>query len=429
MKKLAYLFIAAVLLCVSCKQEEARDKVMNQNDYEQYFSSNKGEMLAEAKAQVKFWSNRLRPDSSGVGDLGPLAAAYTGLYEATGDVHNLSHAETLYRKAISLSGDIKDGYERGLAHNLISQHRFKEAKNILEVSYAGNSNKHQTELMLFDVYMEVGEYENAYKTLSKVKNNSDYNYLIRAAKWNDFKGDLDATIQLMEKAKTIAESRKSKPLQIWTYSNLGDYYGHAGRIKDSYDHYLKTLALQPDNAYAKKGLAWIAYSWENNPKEANRILSEIEKDHVVPDYALMKSELAEFSGDDKIAETLKTSFLNEVSQPKFGDMYNAYQIELYADTDAKKSLEMAKAEVANRPTPEAYHLLALAQLKNNQKGKALSTINDHVAGKTYEPMAQYHMGLVYNAHGKTKEVKELKEELLGAAYELGPMLTAEIEKW
>ena len=51
---------------------------------------------------------------------------------------------------------------------------------------------------------------------------------------------------------------------IWTFSNLGDLNGHAGNIKTSYDYYLKTLAVDPNNSYALKGIAWIAFSHEKN---------------------------------------------------------------------------------------------------------------------------------------------------------------------
>jgi hypothetical protein len=48
----------------------------------------------------------------------------------------------------------------------------------------------------------------------------------------------------MEKAKDTAEKEDNRTLKIWSYSNLR-FYGHAGRIQESYDSYLKTLAIDP----------------------------------------------------------------------------------------------------------------------------------------------------------------------------------------
>ncbi len=430
MKNKVYIIgIASAFLALMACQESQPDRITQTEDYNRYLSTSKKDSYVAAMEKKQFWEERLDADTTGVGDLGPLASAYAQLFETTGMVGYLKNAETIYRKAWDISANNKDSYARALAHNLISQHRFKEAKAVLDSSYRGVSNKRETELMLFDIAMELGAYDDAYTYLGKVKNNNDYHYLIRAAKWSDYKGDLDAAIRYMEQAREIAESRNSKPLKIWTYSNLGDYYGHAGRIEDSYRHYLKTLELQPDNDYAKKGIAWITYAKENNPDEANRIIDSLLVNHNIPDYYLLKAELAEYQGNEQLAEKYGQQFLEEVSRQDFGPMYNTYLIEHFAETDPEKALALAREEVANRATPETYHLLALAQLKANQKEKALATIQDHVEGKTFEPMAQYHAALVYKANGKDEKVRELKEELLEASYELGPVLAKKIEKF
>jgi hypothetical protein len=43
-----------------------------------------------------------------------------------------------------------------------------------------------------------------------------------------------------------------------------------GRIQESYDSYLKTLAIDPNYSYALKGIAWIVFSHERNTKEAKK---------------------------------------------------------------------------------------------------------------------------------------------------------------
>ncbi|MAP55009.1 tetratricopeptide repeat protein [Altibacter sp.] len=419
-----------MLLCLvlSCTSKTAEKSVISAEDYNSYLENTAHESLKTATESKEFWSQRLAADTSGVGEIGPLSGAYTSLFDATGNVQDLKEAEILIRKGLAISANDKEGFARSLAHNLIAQHRFKEAREVLEQYYSGPSNKKDTEYMLFDVYMENGEYEKADTYLGKIKANGDYNYLIRLAKWSDFKGDLDAAIKYMEKAKDVAESRNSSPLMIWTYSNLGDFYGHAGRIEDAYNMYLKTLELQPDNAYAKRGIAWIAYASEKDTEEANRILDSIMVQHKAPDYYLLKAEMAEYNGNTSEATAFTNKFVTAVSQPQYGAMYNAYLIEIYSEEDPQRALEMAKQEVANRATPETYHLLALAQLKAGNEKEALQTIQDHVVGKTFEPMAAYHTALVYKANGMEKEVAPLKEDLLTAEFELGPVLTQKVRQ-
>ena len=346
--------------------------------------------------------------------------------ECNGDI-DLS-IDYLRKKGISKAAvQYRDGFERGLAHNLISQHRFSEADSILQKSYKGVSHKRASQLMLFDAAMELGKYKEAYGLLNALKDMSDINYLIRLSKWSDYKGDLDSAIKYMEMARDMAESMDNVPLKIWTYSNLGDYYGHAGRVADAYQYYLKTLELQPDNAYVKKGIAWIAYAAEGNASEAHRILDTLMQNHRIPDYHLLKAELYHFQGDKENAEKEEAAFIKSVKEGDYGAMYNTYLIELYVDTNPTKALEIAKQEVGNRATPETYQLLALAQLKNGMKQEALATIQNHVVGKTFEPAAQFTTALIYKANGMDKEVKELKKELLTASFEVGPMKTQEIK--
>ena len=421
------LLLSMVAFFISCATDTVKPKIVKLDQYQKFLNTAEQSTYENAKNERDFWSNKLSADTTGVGSLGPLAGAYTTLFDATGDVANLYAAENLYKKGIINSAHNKDAFHRGLARNYISQHRFKEAKNILEESYAGISNKKATQLMLFDAYMEVGAYDKAAEMLEKSKNLSDYNYLIRLAKWNDYKGDLDAAIRFIEKARDIADGRKSKPLQLWTYTNLGDYYGHAGRIQDAYRHYIKALTMQPDNAYAKKGIAWIAYSAEHDTDAALQILDSISVTHSVPDYHLFRAEIAEFNGNEAESTSQTQQFVNAVKTGNYGVMYNAYLIEVYAETIPSLALQLAQEEVAARATPETYHLLALAQLKNGDAKTALETINAHVITKTSEPMALYHTALVYKANDLSEQVIPLKEELLEAQFEVGPVLYKKIE--
>ncbi len=418
MKQLYILLVFVAF--ISCKNDEIIEQITNPKDYDTYLSSTNNKTYTRAYSEMEFWSRRLRLDSTGVGDLGPLANAYTLLFETTGNVNYLKSAEKIYKKAISVSANSKDSYTRSLAHNFITQHRFKEAKQLLEESINGLSNKRAAKQLLFDVYLELGEYDKADLILGELKNTNDYNYLIRLAKWNDHNGNLDAAIRNLDQAKSIADSRKSKSLQIWVYTNLADYYSHAGRIKESYNLYLKTLKLQADNSYAKKQIAWIVFSYEKNTKESSRIIDSVMINHKVPDYYLFKSQISEFNKDFSESNNLKNKFIKTIKDGNYGQMYASYLIEV---CPAKKAIDIAIKEIMHRPTPEIYSLFAYTQLKLENKGAALSVIRDKVEGKTSNPTSLYYSALIYKANDMDKKVKSLKAVLETAAFELGPLKT------
>ena len=151
----------------------------------------------------------------------------------------------------------------------------------------------------------------------------------------------------------------------------------------------------------------MVYSEERNTKEAHRILDSVMKVHKLPDYHLLKSELYEYEGNVAKAQKAENDFFKAVDFGKYGEMYNAYLIKLYAKKEPKKALEIATRELENRATPETYHLLALAQLQNGMVKEALYTIETYVEGNTFEPMALFHSALVYKANGLTEKVSAI----------------------
>jgi Tfp pilus assembly protein PilF len=417
------------VLLLGCNGQGDKDVTFTTNpkNYTSFLQADPIKSYAAALEEKEFWSKRLGSDSTGVGDLGPLAGAYSKLFETSGAIQHLKDAEQVYKKAITVAAiKIQDGYKRALAKNYITQHRFKDAITLLEESYAGISNKHATELLLFDCYLEVGAYSKALQLLKKIENINQFDYLIRISKWSDHQGDLSAAIGYMEKALAIANSRNNLALQIWTNTNIADYYGHQGDIKASYNHYLKTLALQPDHAYAKKGIAWILYSKEHNITQALVLIDHLLANHNLPDYYLLKAEMASYQGDSVLSEEYMQQFFTLANNPLYGDMYNTHKIMALVKTDPDKALQLAQKEVANRPAPQSYQLLALAQLASNQKQEALATITSFVAGKTSDPMALLHSAQVYKASGVLDKVTALKTALLPASYELGPEIFKQV---
>lgn len=407
--------------------QENTEKITDSKDYDPYLITSNTPSKDLLQEEFEYWQKEFNNDSTNLVEMSRMSGIHAALFGITGDISELKTSEKLIKKTHEVSARNKDTYLRSLAHNFISQHRFKEAQVLLDSAYTYPDNHKETEMMLFDVSIELGNYNRADTLLGKIKDTKDFNYLIRLAKWSDHNGNLDAAIKYMEQAKQIVEERDNKGLKVWVYSNIGDFYGHAGRLKDSYDSYMQTLAIEPDNHYVKKQLAWMVYSSEKNTKEANRIIDSVMVNHKTPDYYLLKGEMAEFDG--KISEANKEYdlFIKATENPDYGAMYNAYLIEYYADREPQKALKLAAKEITNRATPETYQLLAYSQLKVGDKEAALKTIEEYVEGKTSEPNALFHSALIYKANGMKEKVASLKEELMGASYELGPVIAKEIE--
>ncbi|WP_318309032.1 tetratricopeptide repeat protein [Flagellimonas crocea] len=415
--------LVAIFL-VSC-QEQKTEFQTDKKDYDKYLSS---EPMEATSKYYKLWNDKIQPDSLQLLSLGNVASEYSRFFKGTGEVAYLKDAEQLLKKAVEIAAVGKPGYLRALARNYISQHRFWEALDLAEQARTFGSGIKETQGLLFDLHMELGNYNTANSYLDSIRDMSDFGYLIRVAKWNDHKGDLDTAIEFMEKANAKAESSKRRHLRIWSYTNLADFYGHAGRIEESYKFYLKALELDPKNSYAKKGIAWIVYSHERNGTEALRILDSIIKKNKSPEYYLLKAEVAAFLKDDIIRVQSLDNYYKTVENNKdYGDMYNAYNVDFLLSMDVeKKAFKLAQQEVRNRPTPESYGLLAYSLLHMGEKKKALQLIEEHVVNATYEPAILQQAAEIYKANGQKEKVDRLKQELMSASYELGPMKEAKI---
>ncbi|SIR41492.1 tetratricopeptide repeat protein [Maribacter ulvicola] len=422
MKILKLLIV--VILVSSCNTKN-QDAIANTEDYNKFLVAN------EIKTTSKYfdlWNSKIRPDSMQLTSFGVVGGEYSRYFQQTGAIEYLKKAEKSLKKAVDIANIGKAGFYRSLARNYISQHRFKEALELAKAAEAIGGDKTETQRLFFDVHMELGNYQLAEAYLDSLKNMSDFGYMIRVAKWNDYKGDLDTTINFMEKAKRKAELSKNKELMLWSYTNLGDYYGHAGRIADSYQHYLKALEIDHNNAYAKKGIAWIVFSNDKNTEEAIRILDSVTKTNNAPDYFLLKAEIADYAGNDLIRTKNLDEYFTRVKDKAYGDMYNAYNLDLYIGETKQydSALLLAQREVGNRPTPESYSWLGYSYLKNGNIEQAKTIMDTYVYGKTFEPALLYQAAVVYKANGNQERVKEIKEELIGAIYELGPGMEKQV---
>jgi tetratricopeptide (TPR) repeat protein len=422
-----FTLLFAILIISSCSVDKSR--VTDPKDYDLFLRTDNNEAFIKAKKDVDFWSKRLRTDSTGIGDLSQLANSYTKLFDITGNIKYLKDAEILLDKAYSMPSLNNDEYGRSLAHNYIAQHRFNDALQLLETIYYGISNKRLTELMLFDVYLEIGEYDRAYQLLDEFENKEDFDYLIRLVKWNDHMGNSKAVIRNMERAKDIVESRGDKDLMTWTYNNLATVYGHSGRIHESYYYFLKSLEIQPEQVVPKRGIAWIAYSHDRDYSEASRVLDSIMIQHKSPDHLLFRSELAYFINGKIEMEKFRREFIENVENNNdYGFMYQMEMIELYSVLDPKKSIRLAEIELENRTTPVIYSLLSIAHLRNGNSERSLQIIKDHVHGKTFEPVVFYYLALIYNKTGNKDALSDVMEQIEEARFELGPVRIKELSK-
>lgn len=420
-----------LLLCTICLIVSAcnkgRNPITRVEDYERYITQRQLVSNDPLKEELNFWAGRLKNNPGDEASLLKLAGLHAELFKSSGLIQYIERSDSIYYEVLKQYPEGNVEIYHSLCANAISQHQFRQARSYIEKALELKDKKATTLLLLVDVSMESGDYATANRILRQFTNKNSFAYLIRKAKMKDHEGMLDSAIVCMEKAYDRIKGDKS--LAQWTLSNLADMYGHAGRLEESYKRYLDVLELNPDDNYVLKGIAWIAFSHDNNLTEAKRIILSLTGRRFMPEANLMLAEIAEIEGDEIGKLEYLRKFTSLVSRPRYQTMYNKYLALLSAEEfdDAKRAIAIANEEIANRPTPQSYDLLAWAYFHDGQIRKALEIAKVNVEDQTFEPESLYHLGIIYHANGDNDMAKKYLQEALGSRFELGPSISNRIE--
>ncbi len=417
--------LALTFFCsLSCT--ERKTEITHFEDYQAYLSSNQLVENDPIQEEIAFWTERLNQNKNDEASLVKLGALHAELFKSTGQVNHILVSDSLFKDVLKKYPEGNVDMYHSLLANAISQHRFQEAKNYAEKALRLKDKKATSLLQLVDACMEIGNYANADQILRQFKNKNSFAYLIRNAKLHDHNGRLDSAIACMEKAYQRVKGNKS--LAQWTLSNLADMYGHAGNINESYQTYLKVLKRNPEDGYVLKGIAWIAISHDHKLKDAKAIINALAQRKGTPELQLMLAEIAEMEGNELVKLQHLKKFKALVDQPGYKKMYHKYLALLEAEEfdNAHAAVEIAKAEISERPAPQSYDLLAWSYYHQRKFKEALEIATRKVENQTYEPEAIYHLATIYKANGNTEKARHYFTIALESEFELGPSITKKI---
>ena len=422
------LLISTVcIVAASCQQKKT---IASKEDYNVYLVDGiVAKEVEKINTEISFWQNRLKKDTGNYVDMLELASNHLRLFRLSGNINALKTGDSLLKGSSTKLNNTDPEILYALSQNSIAQHQFQAAAWYTASAKKMNGDLYTIRLLEFDVNMELGKYQEAYKNLQSLKDKSAFDYLIRLAKWEDHRGNINGAISIMEQAFDKVKDKK-KSLYCWTLSNLADMYGHAGKVKLAYKSYLAVLEKDPANLYCLKGIAWIAYAHDNNTAEAKRMLQFILSQTEMPDLKLILAQLADTEGNEIEKRKHLNEFVVAVARPGYGDMYNKYLIEIFAEElkDDKKAISLAEKELKNRFTPETCDWMAWTYYNNGEIEKAMEFSKNYVHKMTFEPAPAMHTAFIYAANGKTEEAKKMLKECLKSSFELGPVATSQIEK-
>lgn len=419
-----YCVILAMIIFCSCS---APGPVTDGRDYAGTLGDCHTMHADNDDSEIAFWSGRLSKRPNDVTARIGLADAYASRFDRLGKLSDLHVSDSIYKSLLEHPAAGRAGLYQKLALNAMTRHDFPGARDFIAEALKTGDRMTTSWLILSDVEFERGLQEAARHALEKYNNKNAFAYLVRHSKLLDRSGDLKGAIRSMEKAyERIAGNRA---LASWTLSTLADMYGHAGRIRDAYNAYLKVLDKDPEYTHALKGIAWIAISHDRKTDDARAIVSRLLcREKRMPELNLMMAEIASIEGKVDEMKDWYSKFMEATSDGGYNALYARSRAIVAADHfgDAGQCISIAQKEIVNRPSAQSYDLLAWGYYRTGQYEAALAIVNEYIRGDASEPEIMYHTGLILKTAGHRREGRRLLDEALAGSFELGPVITSEL---
>jgi tetratricopeptide (TPR) repeat protein len=263
-------------------------------------------------------------------------------------------------------------------------HRFADALADLDAAAKNGAKPEEVDPARASVFAATGRYDDAWALTPK----GDVEPMLRtmqlAAKAllaGDMQSDAEAT-RLMTLAREKYVDVSPFPL-AWMDAQEAKMLEREGKIADARAHYRRALDLLPQYATAAAHLAALS-----TPSDAIAMLDPLTKTSDDPEIEVQLADALRRAGrTDESATHLKAAMaryddLLKAHPEAFSD--HAAAMWLGPGRDPSKALPLAKANVANRPTPEAYDLYLAAALAARDDGEACAAAKGATALK-YAP--------------------------------------------
>lgn len=248
---------------------------------------------------------------------------------------------------------------------LLSQHDFAEA--LVEAKegvrlYSYNAGIYGS---LTDAYVELGDYENAVKTVDKMMSiRPDLRSYSRISYLREIHGDVPGAIEAMKLA--VSAGYPGYEQTAWTRLTLGNLYESQGKLDEAEGQYNTILQNRPNYPFAVGALAGIAEK-RGDLKKAESLLKEACA--IIPEFGFYVQLAALYQSTNRKAEADK--LLAEIwvmlqDDVDSGHNMNLEYTQIYLDLvgDYDKALEYALKEYKKRPNNiDVNKLVAIAYYK------------------------------------------------------------------
>lgn len=380
---------------------------------------------------IRSLEDRIRRDPEDFISHNKLAGYYLQFHRETGNQQYLDLALRAAKASLAvLPAEMNPGGLAALAQVEFASHEFAAARDHAHSLALMEPRKSYPYIMLFDVMVELGQYDEAVLALNKVKQleGNSVNSESRLARFALLKGQIETASQKISNAIALALNGVSPQREnvAWLRWQLGEIAFLAGDYQSAERHYRDSLTTFPDYYRALGALGKSLAARGDITSAIEQYERAIAR---VPDPVFIAAlgDLYKLAGRETDAAS-QYALVEQIARLSklSGALYNRQLAIFYADHDLKatEAYALAKKEYETRRDIYGADALAWAALKAGKLDEAQSAIKEALNLGTKDAKLFYHAGMIHRAAGDNRTAKDYLERALKLSPVFDPLQAA-----
>jgi tetratricopeptide (TPR) repeat protein len=355
--------------------------------------------LALRDEQIRVWNQALAADPQSALALGQLAALHSQRAREGGSWDDFMEAERLSRASLAVRTNRNGRTAVTLASALMSQHRFREARDVARDLVAREPEVPQYRALLGEAALELGDYDLAQAMfLSVMGARTHLSIAPRMARWLEVTGYRRDARRLLEAARDESLRRSDIPREAkaWFEWRVGDLDLREGRLRRARVAFQRSLEIEPGDPRSLAAMARLELM-DGRPRDAiawgtRAIASRLEPETL----ATIGDAHAALGDSSRAAEFHRAMFVAASAQPIA--MHRALALrQLDRGENVGAILDAATADLRERRDIYGYDLLAWALHAAGRDTEALDAIRVALRFDTPDPLLQRHREVIERA--------------------------------
>ncbi len=360
---------------------------------------------ASGTALIPQLQQEVRANPTGVVGLGLLGLAYQQRARETGDPSYYTKSEGVLRRALRYSPDdlVATG---GLGALALSRHRFQRALALGRRAVALSPSTARSYGVVGDALVELGRYREAFTAFDRMASlKPSLSSYARVSYARELLGDASGAAEAMRLAIDAATGQPEA--LAWSQTQLGKLFWSQGRVAAAEREYRAALTTRPGYVYAFDGLAQVEAA---RGRIRNAIAYELRAVDAIPlpQFVASLGDLQRVAGNQSAARR-QYALIGAIRRLLRANGVRTDLETALFDVDhgvrLPRSLSLARAAQAERPSIDGDDVLAWALTRNGRCAEALHYSRRALGLGTHDAVKFFHRGMVERCLGNRTVAK------------------------